>query len=187
MTKIEINLYSQKEPRPNRTFDLMKKYFPYAVLGFCALLLINLILCVAGGVSVFSLKKTKKQWSLISDQAEAMGKIKNEINILRTEKKQYSDLFNSGTDLSRLLAELYRSLPENIWLEEVRFRNSSLVLKGYALRWKEDPLTSVALFIDKFKKQEYFFSRFTQVSSRKSRRTEYKGQAVTEFEIECRN
>ena len=85
-----------------------------------------------------------------------------------------------------MLAEIFNSLPKNIWLEELDFDKDMIILIGYVVKWKEDYLASLDKFIKHLGNEDYFHSIFADIGLKNSRKSRVNNVEVVRFKIECK-
>ena len=81
---------------------------------------------------------------------------------------------------------IFHSLPKNVWFESLDFKSGAINLKGYVVKWGEDYLVSLDGFVNSLREQEYFSSKFSNMSIRESKKSNFNGVETLKFIIECK-
>jgi len=180
MKKIEINLYpySSSQKWWNKLFE---RFFPFVFFVVFFAIIINILFSILTGLVSLSLNRANKEWSKNSPQIKEIKGLKKEIETLRIKKMDLDTLSQERVDLSHLFAEIYASLPKNIWLDKISYTDGSLSLAGYAVKWKKDCLASIDSFVKQLKRKEYIASLFDNLILKDTKRMEYRGRKVTYF------
>lgn len=187
MKKIDINLYPSTIKGDKRISQLMSNYFPFALLAFCGIIIINIILFIFTGLSSISYTRVEKKWQKVSGPAQELVFLKKEVKFLKEKQRNYNELLSLHVDVSHICGDIYTALPKSIWLEEIKFREGSLKITGYAVRWKEDPAISIDKFVKSLKREKYVSSLFDTIGSRGTRKAEFRGREVEKFEVICKS
>ncbi|MDP2923393.1 MAG: hypothetical protein Q8O30_06720 [Candidatus Omnitrophota bacterium] len=184
MDKIYINLNPNIEKFDTATF---KKLSYYAVLGVISVLIIILFLGLFVTIRLSSLNSYKTKWKSWEERATSLNKIKAQLAELEAEKKEFQKIVIPYNQVASIFEDLFISLPHNIWLDTLSIKKDSLSLKGYVLKLDEDYLISLEKFINAMKKREYFSSKFKKINIKDSKKENFYGVEVLEFNIECVN
>jgi Tfp pilus assembly protein PilN len=186
MKRITINLHPLHHKEEDRIYATIAKYIPYVFLGLIGLVVVNIFLFLLVSLSRLGYKSAAEQWKTFSPQVETVTALKKEVEALTAERNEYSGLFAARVETSRMLADIFASLPKNIWLERIEFNNDNLNFSGYVVRWKEDYLVSLDKFIKNMGKSEYFSTVFKEISLKNSRKNNLHNVEVVRFVIECK-
>lgn len=186
MKKIEINLYPYAGDGRDKFIDLLEKFLPAVFLTLCGFIIINIVLFVFTVSSISVRGELGKKWKNIIPKSEALSALKKEVDSLRVKQADYQNLTGATLRVSRLLADIFKSLPENIWFEGISMKDNSLSFSGYAVRWKEDYLVSIQSFIRNLQKEK-LGEVFKDINLKNSRKNHLSGTEVMRFEIECKN
>ncbi|MBF0337119.1 MAG: PilN domain-containing protein [Nitrospirae bacterium] len=154
---IRINLLpSDKRPRKRKK---AAKEVPTIIIGLIASLLVALIL---SGVGVYLINK--KVRLLTNDKVQKTAKLeglkqkikeveamKKKIDKVEANKKAIEELrANQGIPV-RVIDEVSKALPENVWIKMLTLNGSNLALEGVAMT-NDD----VVVFVNNFKRSELF-------------------------------
>jgi len=186
MKKVEINLYPYQPKEENKYIKMMEQYAPFALLGAVGLIIINLILFFATASMSFPHHRLSSEWKKLQPKIGKIDEFKKEISSLVAKKKEYSSVLQYKMNISHVLADIYASLPKNIWLEQIHLDKDAISLSGYAVTWKNPPLVSIDMFTRKLRKDKYFSKIFHKVNLKSSRKTIFNTKEVMRFEVECR-
>lgn len=184
MRKIEINLYRHGIEEEHKAISFMETYFPLAFAGLALLLAINLLFFIITGVAGFTHGRYERKWNAVKEEAARFTVLKKEIDSLQVQREKYMKLFGDPVDISHVLADLYGSFPKNIWVDEIKFKEGTLLVSGYAVRWQQDPLLSIDTLVKNLQQKKYFSSVFPHIGSKGSRKQDFRGVEVIKFEIE---
>ena len=186
MKKIEINLYPHQPKEENKYIEAVEKYTPFALLAVIGFLVVNLILFSATASMSFPYRKLNLRWKQLQPKIKEVEKVRKELNSLVAEKKEYHRILEYKINAAHMLADVYASLPENIWLSKVSLNNNVLHISGCAVAWKKSALVSVDIFTKRLRKAKYFSSIFHKVDIKNSRRDIFNSREIMRFDIECR-
>jgi Tfp pilus assembly protein PilN len=186
--KININLYPYKaQENQGKFMDLLEKYFPFAFIGGIGAVMLNVVLLFFAMVSVMPYQALQKKWERDTPAVRKIDSLRKDNAGLSNKQKRLGELTTPGTAVSRIMADVYRALPENIWLDSVAFSDKSFVFSGNAVKWKEEEyMVSLDKFMKNLRSQEYFVSRFSTIDLKSSRKAEFTGRQIMRFEIECK-
>ncbi len=184
--KIQINLYPYQQKEENKYLTIMEKYAPFVLLGGVGLILFNIIIFLLTSWLSFPYRNLSKEWKQLQPKVEQINSLKKELENLELKKKIYTSLVTYKVDISHALADVYDSLPKNIWFDNINFDEDKIIFVGYAVLWKESPLASIDKFIKRLKKTEYFSKIFCHIHLRSSRKIELYGKEAMKFEVECK-
>jgi len=186
MGKVKINLYPYQDRQENKYLGIMVQYAPFVLLGAGGLILLNIIIFLFTSWLSFPYHRLNKEWKELQPKVEDISSLKKELDDLKLKKKLYMSLVTYKVDISHALADVYASLPKNIWFDRISFHEDTITLVGYAVKWKQFPFASIDRFIKKLRKSEYFSKVFSRINLRSSRRVDLYGRIVMKFEIECK-
>ncbi|MDD5583726.1 MAG: PilN domain-containing protein [Candidatus Omnitrophica bacterium] len=187
MNKICINLNPHKEKTQGAVIQNIATYIPLAAMSAALLFVIIVLLNLFAAVRLGAYNGYQHRWKQWEGKFKEVSAIQKEIAAVEAEKKELKNIVVPKTEMSKMFAALFSSLPENIWLESIVFKKKSLTLKGYAIQWKEDQMVSLDSFIKALKKDTYFSTQFKKAVITESKQKDYQGVAVLEFIIECSN
>ena len=185
MKKIEINLYPYQVKSDKRIFNILRQFAPYIVLGCAVIIVINIILFIVIGFAHIPYGSLTKEWQELRPQAASIETLKRDVTDLKAKQGVYKELLTYKVEMSHLLADLFAALPKNIWLTEAHFKDDSFNLSGYAVYWKESPLTSIDKFIKNLKREEYYTVTLPHINLATTRKMDFHGKDVVKFEIQC--
>ncbi|MBF0608628.1 MAG: PilN domain-containing protein [Candidatus Magnetobacterium sp. LHC-1] len=154
---IRINLLpSDKRPRKRKK---AAQKVPAIILGLIASLLVALIL---SGVGVYLINKKVKL--LTNDKVQKTAKLeglkqkikeveamKKKIDKVEANKKAIEELRANQSIPVRVIDEVSKALPENVWIKLLTLNGSNLALEGVAMT-NDD----VVVFVNNFKRSELF-------------------------------
>ena len=188
LKKIEINLYPYKaREQQGKVMDILEKYFPFAFIGGITAVMLNVILLFLAMVSVLPYQALQKKWEMDTPTARKIDSLRKENAAFGNKQKRLTELTTPSTAVSRVLADIYRAMPENIWLDSAIFNDKGLSFSGGVAKWKdEEYMVSLDKFMKNFRNQEYFASRFAAIDLKSSRKAELNGRQIMRFEIECK-
>lgn len=184
MKKININLNPKKADNLSGIFAKALNYTPLLVL---AVIFFALVL---GAVETVSRVKSGRHknlndvWRQWEPKHREIVNVKREISALERQGKQIGELMLPQVDGIVLLEGLSSFLPDNIWLESLRFKDNSAQIRGYIVRWEEDTLASLEKFINRLREDESFKDNFKEVNIRDTQRVSFRGREVTQFFLE---
>jgi len=187
MDKISINLNPQKEKVPSAALEKMLSYTSFLVLIAIAGVALVLFLQLFSLLRLYTYKKYSKVWDQWESKAVLIKDTKNEIKALEEEKKALVVVATPKYQAISVLEDIFSSLPENIWLKELRLQDGALRLEGYAVKWKKDYLLSLDDFVGSLSKKDYFSSKFTDTQIKESRKEYFNNAEVLHFTIECKS
>ncbi len=187
MKIIRINLHPLREKKEQKTFTMLKKYFPYVFAAFFCLAGINIILLIFTGFYRLPHEKLKKEWQSLTPQVKEILSLKEEVDALNKEKTEYKSLFKKDILISRIFADIQSALPKNIWFEQIKIEKGEINFVGYVVKLNEDYLVSLDSFIKELKKKKYFTGIFPRgnINLKTTRKAKVSGVRVVKFEIGC--
>jgi len=186
MRKIVINLCPDGGKRENKILLSAQKYASFALLLLILCIGINVIFFVLGVFLQFPYRKLSARWQQLTPQVNSMLSLREEVQALTKEREEYKTLFQESISLSRVFAEVYESLPKNIWFETIKFKDDTIEFIGYVVKWKEDYFDSLSKFIKNLKNKTYFSTTFKKINLKNSRKGRIASREVLKFEIECK-
>lgn len=187
MNKITINLNPQKERASSEFLQKVLPFAPFLGLAVAAVLILILLTQVFVFKKIHTHNVYNKRWKQQQDKFSLLQKIKKQTTTLEIEKNKLADITISKARIEIILEGIFSSLPKNLWLESLSFNESFINLKGYAVKWDEDYLTSLDEFINSLRRKEYFSSKFDKINIKESKLTTFNKVEVLEFIIECKN
>lgn len=109
--------------------------------------------------------------------AARLGQLENEIEELTARRQQWQAVLGHPRDLSSLLQDVSRLIPQDVWLQSLRVEGDAVSLTGHALA-----LRSVAQFAVTLAQSP----RLDQVQVRGVQQVGFGTQQVTQFEMTAR-
>lgn len=185
MKRIKINLYPHKRTSDKRFIQFIERYLPLVFLALIILFAVNGILFIVTIGARGFYNTLDKKWVEIRPQAGQIDALKKELVSLKEKKKMYLDLIVPKVDPAHICADIFTSLPRNIWLGEMSCNSERLSFAGYVVKLKEDYLLSIDTFIKNLQKQQYFSSVFKNIRLMSSRKTKISGREIMKFEVLC--
>lgn len=186
MKKIVINLSPQKE---NITSEILQRAVSYTpLIGLIAVIVLAVLLFL----QVFIIKQTyvyngyEKKWAKLESKYNSIERIKGELNNLKEKKQKLKEVATPEHDVVLILGDVFSSLPKNIWFKGLVFKGEAINIRGYVAGWNEDYLISLDGFINSLREKDYFSSKFSRISIKKSTRENYNGVEALKFNIECK-
>lgn len=186
MKKIEINLCPYSVTEDKKIQKLIAQYFPFVFLAALGFIVINIFLFSVASVSFLTYSQLGKKWSKESPKAMEIELLKKEVTALKEKKKSYDELIKANVAPSYILSDIYKALPINIWLSDIRATEASVSLTGYVVKWQEDYLVSLGNLIKNLKKESHFSGYFKDIIQKSSRKTNLFNVEVMKFELECK-
>ena len=185
MNKISINLNPNKENLLKGIMQTVVSYIPLAKFSAGAVLILIVLLQLFISYRGQAYKILSKEWDKWDELTLPLRNIKSKIAALEDERKQLREIATPKYEIALLMGDIFSSLPKNIWLATIDFKNDFFVLNGFVVKWNEDYLLSLDKFIDSLKQKDYY-SYFPKVSIQRSRKKTYNGVEVLEFTIQCK-
>lgn len=185
--RIGINLYPYKEEKSNKAVGFIDSNFSIIFLIGLILALLNFLIFVIGQLSFFPAHEANKSWKKVEVKAKELEQLKNDLVVLRGKKTTYSDLVKPNISMARILDDVYSSMPKNVWLIAVDFKDKKLEFVASAVEWKNLLSESVDQFIKNLKSKEYFSSKFSKIELKGRRIMKMYGNKIIKFEVECKN
>lgn len=186
MKRININLHPSRNEEADKIYKLVSQYIPYVFLGLVGLVFINILLFLLASFARLSYKASEGEWKKLSPQVESITALKKEVDTLALEHKEYKKIFSGHVKTAKMLADIFSSLPKNIWLEQIDFQTETVNFSGYVVRWKEDYLMSLDKFVKNLSASKYFSAVFKDINLTNSRKSTINGVEVVRFLIECK-
>ena len=180
MEKIIINLNPKKI---DDKLDIVLSYQPL-IKGFLKLFsFFILLLFILIFINSLRYSNYKKIYKILEPDFNRINNIKKELSTLEKKVSELKNIVTPKVFVSDILEDIYLSLPENIWLENLDYKDF-INIKGYVVKLNEDPLISINKFIDNLKKRN-FYKIFKKISIRGSNKTTFYGVDVLEFNLQC--
>ena len=176
---IKINLLPSRivEKRKKRDFAIFVSICAVCALGICYLFYLSL------NQTIFPLEDRLAE---LTDKIKQYQPVLQEIEQIKQKNKRLQDRFNAFKKVvirqsfwPELLYFIYRSLPDTLWLDEIKSDNEKgfIEVKGKSL----NKTIGVAEFIRKLESSKFFSEvRFTSFSQQ-----ELGGRQVMLFQIKC--
>jgi hypothetical protein len=184
MNKIRINLSPKKEKDTSVLSQNLNYYTTLATVVFFILIIFLISISL---VQLFIYKNYQGKWRVWEGKFSQLNEIKQSIAKFENEKKEFQKLITPENQAAAMLGDLFSSLPKNIWFNNLIFKKNSLSLRGYVVKLGEDYLVSLEKLIASLEKKNYFSSKFSKIKMKESRKTNFNGVEVLEFNIECAN
>jgi Tfp pilus assembly protein PilN len=185
MNKININLNPRREEEGSLLTQKIISYFPLVVLVAAGFLILILVFQLIIFFKINTYNHYKNQWQNWEEKFNLITKIKKETVSLMQEKKEFDRITTPHIMIADILSDIFSSLPENIWFKTLAFRENSLILEGYVVKWDEDYLISLDKFINSLKNRKYFSDIFKKINIKSSQKEKFNGVEVIGFNIEC--
>jgi len=185
MKKITINLYpfqQADEPPLNKT---LAHYIPAVILVLILLIIVNIGAFALANIfemSRASLENTNKN---LAPSIKDIQELKDALEAQIKEKKDYQSISTTRIQATRIMAEVYGSMPKNIWLRSFSFDRDTLALEGTVVKWKEEQMASLDKFIKDLNKKDYFVSQFKNANVKDYRKGKVQNTETIDFVIEC--
>ncbi len=186
MKKIVINLSPQKETAT--TIFLRKVVCHTPLLGLIAVLVLVVVVFLQIVIfkQSYDYSKCHKKWKTWENKYVKLSGIKKEVADLKKEKNELEEIATPEYDIVLIFEDIFHSLPPNVWFEGLDFKSGTIDLKGYVVKWGKDYLVSLDGFINSLREQEYFSSKFSNMSIRESKKSNFNGVETLKFIIECK-
>ncbi|UCC95314.1 MAG: PilN domain-containing protein [Candidatus Omnitrophota bacterium] len=185
MKKIEVNLHPEGEKKEQKWFVYVKRYLPFMLFGLFLLVCVNVVLFLLASSFKKPRANLEKKWHDLTPQVQEITALKKEIDSLKHNRQEYRDLVTESISASQVFAELFDSIPKNIWFSTVDLGNGVLRMNGSVVRWKEDYLVSVNKLINSLNEKKYFSSVFKNINLKNSRKSSIAGVEIMTFSIDC--
>ncbi len=185
MRKININLSPQKEKISSALMQQVVSHTPMVGLGIIAVFFIILLLQIFGFLRMHAHSAYSQKWEQWGQKAQTIKQLKVEIASLDQKNKQLEDIATPTIDTVLILDDVFASLFKNIWFDALNYKDQSIYLKGYIVRWEEDYLMTLDKFINSLRQKEYFSSKFNKINIRTSKKAKFNNVDVLEFVLEC--
>ncbi|MBN3040521.1 MAG: hypothetical protein JW867_05295 [Candidatus Omnitrophica bacterium] len=190
MGKITINLNPQKEAAPSDVIKSITSYTPFVIIGALVVLLISSILLFVSFGKNQAFNSLNQKWSHWENKASIINQVKTNIASLDTERLNIEEVVTPEYEMSPILGDIFASLPNNIWFESFKFQDGFLSLRGYVVKWPEDPedhLAYLDTFIHSLRNTKYFSKKFKKLNIKESQKATYNNVEVLRFIIECKS
>lgn len=184
MKKIKINLNPRKVDDSGGSFARALNYTPLLLLAVIFFALIFGVVEVVSQVKARRYKNISLTWQEWEPKHREIVNMKREISALERQEKRLEELMFAQDAGIILLEGLFSFLPDNIWLESLRFGGNSAQIRGYIVRWEEDALSSLEKFINNLMEDKDFKDNFKEVNVRETQRVRFRGREVTQFFLE---
>jgi Tfp pilus assembly protein PilN len=185
MKNIEINLYPYQIKQEKEFIKLIRKLFPVVFLGVAIALALNIVLFVISGVYRLPYNSLNNKWEKLRPQVAGVTSLRDELTSLDKELTSYRDLLKHKVEAAHVLADIYSSLPKNIWLGKIDLKGETMEFIAYVVEWKEDYSVSVNKFIKQLQKEPYFSTIFSNIRLKSQRKQYFSGIEIVRFEVEC--
>ncbi len=150
---IEINLLPPAQKKHNFVFSLYD-LLPYGYLLTVVIIILNLLV---GGILITeyaAFSRIKSTWEHKHPEYESFTLLKNEISDLQRKVASLRSLTDPPITFSRFLYLLSSHLPNNVWFENITYRNDIFLLKGRAVDFDTDALTAIKKYTADLQKTE---------------------------------
>ncbi len=186
MNKISINLNPRKEAVSSSILQNFIAYTPLAAMVTAFVFVILVLMQVVIVKKMHTHHVYTDEWKHWESKAVVIRDIKAAMATLESELVNLRDTTTPKYNMGLILKDMFASLPKNIWFESFRFKEETIDLKGYVVKWNEDLLVSLGTFIDSLRDKKYFSSKFPKVNIKTSQKTDFNGIKVLKFFIECK-
>jgi Tfp pilus assembly protein PilN len=187
MNRISINLSPQKEAVSGSIIQNLIAYTPLAGLVAGVIFVTIVLLQIFIAIQMGTYKGYAGEWKQWESKAISMKAMKADMASLESELRRLEEIATPKYEFASILRDMFDSLPKNIWLESLKFKEDVIDLEGYVVKWNEDFLVSLDGFIDALREKSYFSSKFSDISIKASQKTMYNGVGVLDFNLECKN
>jgi len=188
MKKIEINLCPYQSGEERKYAKFIDQYFPAVFLAVIILVFVNCAMIMFGGLTHLPYSSLKKKWEDVTPKVRALAALEKEIEDLTKGRDAYKKMLSRQVNISRLMASLYKSLPKNVWLEQISYDKSLFKITGYVAEWQQEGyLMSLDKFIKTLQKDDYFPLVFKYIESKGQKKISISGKEVMRFDLECRS
>jgi len=133
---IKINILSSRSGKPNIP-AYIKDYFPVIGIVFVCVVMLNVFFILVGAGKALEVQRLKGQWSALEPQYRQLQALKTEVTGLRQKVTVYRENAFPLVQFSKVMEQVYLTLPDNLWLTDLQFDDKALVLKGGALDVEE--------------------------------------------------
>ncbi len=186
MNKININL----SPKQNQWLAFIQKLLVFQpLLNLSAVFIFALILALHffALLQAASLGAAERKWPQWQEKANIIKKIKDETAALEAKRKELEKAAAPKHMAAQTMADIFASLPANIWLDKLSLKDGQLSIDGYIVEQKQDKEFSLSAFINALKSQKHFSAQFGQLALKESQETDFNGVKVLKFALECKN
>ncbi len=184
--KININLNPNKQNGIEEGFAKVLSYTPLLILLLLFFLLVTGVIEVVSQAKMSQKKRLSGVWQEWEPRHRDLMSLRRDTSALKRQKKEIKGVVSSEDTGIIFLEKVGSYLPENIWLDNLRFTEGLAQINGYIVRWEEDTLASLEKFINTLQEDESFQERFRQTNIRDTKRIMFRGKEVTQFFLECR-
>lgn len=184
MDKIYINLSPKQKKEGNAA---LRNISYYISIGIFVLLVIIVALGILIAVRASVYEYNNVRWAKWKEKYATLDKIKQGIRSLENDKNDFKKLLTPKNQMSNIFADIFSSLPKNIWFNSMNLKKDTLDIRGYVVKVDEDYLVSLEKFVNNLKAKEYFSSRFKKINIKDSQKKEFNGAEILEFYVECTN
>lgn len=158
------------------------------LLGVFFVLCLIALLAVFLFIRIAMYKHYESRWAKWKVKYTAVSVIKNELASLRSEKNEFIKILTPQNQIAKIFSDIFVSLPQNVWFENLNFNKKLLLIKGYVVKTdREDYLVLLENFINNLKTKEYFMSHFKNINIKDSQKSDFNGLEVLVFNLECSN
>ena len=156
------------------------------LLGVFFVLCLIALLAVFLFIRIAMYKHYESRWAKWKEKYTTVSVIKNELASLKSEKNEFIKILTPQNQIAKIFSDIFVSLPQNVWFENLNFNKKLLLIKGYVVKTdSEDYLVSLENFINNLKTKEYFMSHFKNIDIKDSQKTDFNGLEVLVFNLEC--
>lgn len=184
--RIEINLLPRQKKSMVFFLNLCRNYFSYLTLALLIIVVMNILLFAGIKLTSVSYKKLTLDLKKLSSSTTNIKNDKAVLDKLLKAKQWYNTFDENNIYASKLLANLFSSLPKDIWFKVIYFNENYLKISGSIVPGNEDYLLSANNFIGSLNKNNYFSHHFKTIKLKKTYPTQIAGVEVMDFVIECR-
>ncbi len=152
---ININLLPAKYKKKTYIFKICD-YLPYLVLVSLALIVFNILFAGILSFENISFSRLKKVWDRKSPDYRAVVALNRELSLLREKKKSLESLILPKVCFSQFMYELYKSLPLNVWFDELSYDSKKVKIAGRAVDFNTGAVSALKEFVKNIKSSRYF-------------------------------
>lgn len=185
MKRIVINLSPQKETVTSVISQTVVSYAPLVGLTVVLVAIIIFLLQMVVFKQTYEYAGYHKKWKAWEGRHKEIKRIKNGISKLKRERKGLEEVIIPEYNLVLILSDIASSLPENVWFEGLEFKQGTINLRVYVVRWDEDHLVSLDGFINSLREKKYFSSKFKKTNIKESKKSVFNSVETLKFIIEC--
>lgn len=186
MRKVVINLSPQKYKTPSLNIKKITAYLPLVAIGAVIGLGLIFLLQLVAMKKAYTHASKAKAWRQWEEKAKILQELKGQIAQLETERDKLNKALTPSYQMSKVLGDIFSSLPKNIWFQNFGLKEEVLEIQGYVVKWNQDYLQSLDSFINALREKEYFSSSFSILEIKESQKVDFNGVECLKFIIQCK-